>query len=389
MNRPLPPLPAASPIASSASPAIRGGGASRESVQVDDFEGEVRQYLRRSIATGFWVVLLGFVVFLLWAFFVPLDEGVPSPGTVVIETKRKAVQHQQGGLVSEVLVKEGQWVEQGAVLLRLDGSAAMANLQSARQSRASLNENRLAQRAVLEGLLTVGEYRKKQQQLLEKELQGLRQVVNEGYAPASQLYQLERSLGDLQSSMADLLANQQKARQSILDLDHQLLAADERLRAAQTDFDRLSILAPVSGQVVDLGIASAGGVLQPAERIMEIVPTNEFLLIEARVQPQYIDRIREGGTADVRFSAYANSPQLVAPGVLQSVSADALLDAATQQSHYLARVQLTQEGLSKLDGRALQPGMPVEVVLKTGSRTLLQYLLHPLSKRLAASMKEE
>jgi protease secretion system membrane fusion protein len=386
MNRPLSSFSALSRAAPSKVMAKRAG---QEPPWPEEFEDEVRRYLRRSIATAYWVVGLGLGVFLIWAFFVPLDEGVPSPGTVVIETKRKVVQHQQGGLVAQVLVKEGQWVEQGELLLQLDDSAAMANLQSARQTRASLNENRLAQRAVLKGLEQVEQYRKSQQQLLEKELLGLRQVVSEGYAPASQLYQLERTLSDLQSSVADLLANQQKARQAILDLDHQLLAADERLRAAQTDFSRLGILAPVSGQVVGLTIASVGAVVQPAERIMEIVPVNELLLIEARVPPQYIDRIREGGAADVRFSAFANSPQLVAPGILQSVSADALLDAASQQQHYLARVQLTEEGINQLEGRALHPGMPVEVVLKTGSRTLLEYLLHPLTKRLAASMKEE
>lgn len=386
MNRPITSYSSTSQARSAVS---RSVDIPQATAQEDDFQSEVRHYLSQSITMAYWVVGLGFFLFLLWASLVPLDEGVPSPGTVVIETKRKVVQHQQGGLVAQVLVKEGQWVEQGALLLKLDDSAASANLQAAKQTKNSLNENRLAQQAVLKGLLKVEQHRKSQQGLIEQELEGLRKVVSEGYAPATQLYQLERTLSELQSSIADLSTNREKTRKAILDLDHQLLAADERLRAAQTDFTRLELVAPVSGQVVGLGIASAGGVIQPAERIMEIVPANEFLLIEAQVLPQYIDRIRQGDAADVRFSAYADSPQLVAPGLLQSISADTLLEPNTQQPYYLARVQLTDEGLAQLDGRGLQPGMPVEVILKTGARTLLQYLLHPLTKRLAASMKEE
>jgi membrane fusion protein, protease secretion system len=103
----------------------------------------------------------------------------------------------------------------------------------------------------------------------------------------------------------------------------------------------------------------------------------------------FIDRIATGDAVDIRFSGFSNAPQLVVDGVLTSVSQDVLIDPATQQAYYLARAVITPEGLNMLGKREMQPGMPAEVIIKTGSRTMLNYLLHPLTKRVATSMKEE
>jgi membrane fusion protein, protease secretion system len=108
------------------------------------------------------------------------------------------------------------------------------------------------------------------------------------------------------------------------------------------------------------------------------------------VPPNLIDRIHPGLTVDVRFTTFSHSPQLVVDGVLDSISADVLADPPPNSSpYYLARVSLSKEGLKELGKHQLQPGMPVEVVIKTGERSLIAYLMHPLVKRLAASMKEE
>jgi protease secretion system membrane fusion protein len=122
---------------------------------------------------------------------------------------------------------------------------------------------------------------------------------------------------------------------------------------------------------------------------MDIVPGKEALLIEARVQPHLIDRVRAGLPVDVRFSNFSHTPQLVVEGEVVSVSADLIVEPPPGTSYYLARVSLTEEGMKKLGNRELQPGMPTEVVFKTGQRSLLKYILSPLTKRLAASMKEE
>ena len=122
---------------------------------------------------------------------------------------------------------------------------------------------------------------------------------------------------------------------------------------------------------------------------MDIVPKGAPLLLEAQVAPHLIDRVQTGLPVDVRFSSFAHTPQLVVQGRVESVSGDLLSDPQGHTSYYLARVEVTPEGMQQLGHRVLHPGMPVEVVFKTGERSLLTYLLSPLTKRVAASMKEE
>ncbi len=124
---------------------------------------------------------------------------------------------------------------------------------------------------------------------------------------------------------------------------------------------------------------------------MDVVPEGEPLLLEARIQPHLIDKVRTGLPTDVRFTTFAHSPQLVVQGEVVSISTDLLSEqqGGTVVSYYLARIKLTDDGMKTLGDRRLQPGMPTEVVIKTGERSMLMYLLNPLTKRLAASMKEE
>jgi protease secretion system membrane fusion protein len=156
---------------------------------------------------------------------------------------------------------------------------------------------------------------------------------------------------------------------------------------------RTVLLAPASGQVVGLQTHTIGGVIQPGQKIMDIVPAGEPLIIDAQIQPHLIDKISVGQDADVRFSTFSNTPQLLVEGKLVMLSKDLLTQAASNNqpatSYYAARIAITPKGLKDLKGHQLQAGMPVQVVIKTGERTLLTYLLHPLTKRIAASMKEE
>ena len=142
-------------------------------------------------------------------------------------------------------------------------------------------------------------------------------------------------------------------------------------------------------QIVDLAFQTVGGVVGPGQKLMDVVPEGQALLIEARVPPHLIDRVHKDLPVDVRFSSFAHSPQLVVEGQVISVSGDLITEPQTNTSYYLARVQVTPEGMKALGKRQLQPGMPVEVVFKTGERSMLTYLLHPLTKRLSAAMKEE
>lgn len=419
---------------------------------------------------GFWALALGFGGFVAWAALAPLDEGVPSYGMVSLDTKRKAVQHLSGGIIREVLVKEGDVVKEGQVVIHLDDVTVKANYQALRQRYLGLRaaESRLlaeqqglnqinmhpevkealqdplvqnqahnqvqlfqSRRAGLraelqgieesilgqEGSLQAYEKmlisRKTQLALLEEELKHTKELVAEGYAPRNRQLELERQQAETQASASELLGNSTRSRKVIAELRQRGLArqqeylkevetqlADvtrevqgdrEKLSAAYADLERLQIRAPVAGQVVGLIAQTVGGVIQPAQKVMDIVPETEPLLLEAQIEPHLIDKVRTGLPTDIRFSGFAHTPQLVVAGEIQSISNDLLTEqqGGTVISYYLARVKVTPEGLAALGKHQLQPGMPAEIVIRTGERSLLTYLAGPLYKRIAASMKEE
>lgn len=427
---------------------------------------------RRIARIGLWTLALGFGGFLVWAALAPLDQGVPTFGTVSVDTKRKVVQHLQGGIVREVLVREGQMVSVDEPLLRLNESATRAAYEAVRQQffslkavegrllaelrrlptaafdpelvNAATKDSRLGQQMIIQSQLLQTRRRsldaqilalrenmraqeslivsagqiainlKIQQELLEKELEGVRELAREGFLPMSRQMEMERMLASIRSQAAENVANETRARQSVLELRQreitlqaeqqkdveqqlselrpEIQAQSERFKALNEDLDRTVIKSPAAGQVVGLAVQTVGAVIAPGERIMDIVPKDEALVIESKVDTQLIDRIKRGDPVDLRFSAFANTPQLVVPGVLRSLSTDALTDAAPNgvtTQYYLARIEVTPQGLKELGSRRLQAGMPVEAVIKTGRRTMLEYILHPLTKRMAASLKEE
>jgi len=262
--------------------------------------------------------------------------------------------------------------------------------------------------AAYKGML---ESRKSQLALLSEELKNTRGLVAEGFAPRNRQFELERAVAESHTAMAELQGNTIRALRSIgemrqrsisrqqeyrkevqtqmADVSREVQGDAEKFRALQNDMERIDIKSPAAGQVVGLAVQTAGGVIQPGQKLMDIVPNDEPLLLEAHVQPHFIDRVHAGLPVDIRFSAFSHSPSLVVDGKVLSVSGDLLTDPATNLSYYLARVAVTPAGLKKLGKRQLQPGMPTEVIFKTGERSLLTYMLGPLTKRVAASMKEE
>lgn len=253
--------------------------------------------------------------------------------------------------------------------------------------------------------------RKNQMALLNEELVNTRGLVKEGYVPRNRQLELERQVSESSSSIAELQGNNVRSLRSVGELRQRAIARKQEYRkevetqlgevtrealsdagkfaALQDELSRTQILSPAAGQVVALAAQTVGGVITPGQKLMDIVPANESLLLETRVLPHLIDSVKPGMAVDVRFSSFARSPQLVVEGALTSISGDLLVDPQTGAGYYLARVALTPKGLKKLGNRQMQPGMPVEVVLRTGERSMLTYLLHPLTKRIAASMNEE
>lgn len=283
-----------------------------------------------------------------------------------------------------------------------------AALQAELQSTEESIQGQQAMIQSYEGMLV---NRKNQQTLLAEELTNTRELVKEGYAPRNRQLELERMASEASSGVVELQGNTLRAKRAIAELRQRAIARQqdyrkevetqlaevsrevpgdaEKYRAAKDDLGRIEIKSPATGQVVGLAFQTVGGVIGPGQKLMDIVPEDQALLIEARVAPHLIDRVHKDLAVDVRFSSFAHSPQLVVDGKVASISADLLVDPQTGVGYYLARVGVTAEGYKKLGKRQLQPGMPVEVIFITGERSMLTYLLSPLTKRLAASMKEE
>jgi len=436
----------------------------------DDFSQALQADTRAVIRLGIWTLIVGFGAFLLWAAFAPLDEGVPVPAVVSIETKRKTIQHLSGGIVEKVVVREGQQVKAGDLLVELNEGTTRANFEAIRQNymaqraaesrllaevsghakidfhadlkvaekdpviqqhittqtqlfearKAALaselsafKENIAALNAQLAGIDQQLQSRKLQADKQAEQLKNLRELANEGYAPKNTVLQMEQTQAELRAMLADLKANRLKTQRSIAEMSmreaqrkqealkesaaqlaevrKEVQAGREKLEASGDELARVKITAPVDGQVVGISIASVGGVVTPGQKLMDIVPDAEGVLLDAKIQPQMIDRLRPGDKADVRFSAFAHTPQLVVEAVVKSISKDAVTEitAMGNVAYYTARVQITPEGLKQLGQHNLQAGMPAEVLIKTGERSLLTYLFHPLLKRVAGAMTEE
>lgn len=422
----------------------------------------------RATRWGVLALLLGLGGFLAWAAWAPLDEGVPAHGVVAIDTKRKPVQHLSGGIVRQVLVREGDVVQEHQPLISLDEQAARANYEAVRQRYLGLRaiQGRLlaeqvgsptiawhddllaarddpwiaaqmqaqqqllrsrreglqaelraideaieGQQALLRAYQGVLPSRREQLALLQEELRNIASLVAEGYAPRLRQSELQRQVAELQAQQTELLGQIERAQRAIAELRQRALArqqdyrkeveneltrvnleaqADaERYRAARADLQRTEIRSPAAGQVVGLAVQTVGAVIQPGQKLMDIVPENEPLLLEARLEPHLISKVSPGLPTDVRFSTFAHAPQLVVEGEVVSVSGDLLTDPHTGAPYYLMRVALTPEGIKLLGSRRLQPGMPAEVIVKTGERSLLTYLAGPLVRRVAAGLKEE
>jgi HlyD family type I secretion membrane fusion protein len=423
---------------------------------------------RKIVIIALLAIFGAFGGFLIWALFAPLDEGVPAPGTITVFSQRKVIQHLTGGIIKDILVKDGDEVEEGQVLVVLDDAQAKARATATRSEyyAARVLEARLfAEQVMSESFIVpqdvlqqaeedprLAEYVKVQQELfkarrksltnsvnilqeqirgleeyikgiekvqhakqqqieiLQGQLASLRELAKDGYYPKNRLLDMERALADLIGSRSEELANIERARRSIAelklkivstqqeflkDVDAQLSDVHKKVEALEKQYqadvdtlERMKIRSPVNGIVMNLAVHTIGGVVSPGQPILEIVPKNSDLIIEASVPPQEIDKVHPGLVADLRFTAFhdRNTPILV--GKVTFVSPDRLVEKTRGIPYYLCHVEVTPEELKKLGNKELKPGMPVEVIIKTGERTLWNYLTRPLLDRIAKAMKE-
>jgi HlyD family secretion protein len=414
---------------------------------------------RRPAKLGFLVIFLAFGVAGGWAATTEVDGAIVGSGTVAIETNSKQVQHLEGGIIGEILVKEGQLVHAGDVVLRLSDISAKATrdtyrnqLLAARVLEARLTAERdeqptiklpddivalagdpVVQKAVADqqvqfddrrrslksqmgildarvdglnteigGLAIEQDSTTKQVGYINQELVGLRQMLASKLVPLDRVLSMERERTRLEGAIGRAIADQARARNSIgeaqmqrQELQHKFQEETaaaitevrqkigdltEKDRVAQDVMGRIDIRAPVDGTVQDLKVFSVGQVIRPGEALMEVVPGNESLIVRAHFATNDISHVYAGQKAEVRFPAFHSRSIPVILGRLASVSHDRLVDEVTHQPYFLGLVEVNTTDIPDELRSRLRAGMPAEIIVSSGSRTVLSYLTSPLTE---------
>ncbi len=445
----------------------RAAGAPVEDQRGAGLAMRVRRSFERELRTGLRVLLIGGALAGGWATLVPLSGAVVVAGALIAETNVKKVQHPTGGIVAQILVRDGMRVEEGDPLVRLDATQARTNLQvltkqldqvrvriarlvaerdgteephfpgdlAARGGDAGIGQllaserslfkarasSRRSQRELLRshigqlgeeiaGLEAQIKSKAAQLDLIAGELTGVQSLYDKQLVPLTRLTTLQREAARLDGERGQLVSSIAEAHGKISEAELQIVRIDQDFRtevmkdlresqdkeaelaersiAARDQLNRIDIRAPTSGLVHQLSVHTVGGVIGPAEVLMEIVPDSDDLQIEARLPPNDIDHVRRGQKGLVRFSAFnqRTTPQL--DGVVSFVSADASHDKQTSAAYYTVRVTLPANERRRLGSLQLVSGMPTEVFLQTGNRTMMSYLLKPIADQLQRTFNE-
>ncbi|OWW18995.1 HlyD family type I secretion periplasmic adaptor subunit [Noviherbaspirillum denitrificans] len=417
---------------------------------------------------GWLIVLLGVGGFLLWASFAPLDKGVPASGTVTVSSNRKVIQHQTGGTIEDILVKEGDTVKAGQPLVRMNEIQAKANAEAARVqyytaraiearliaerdgkkgiifpdelvnakgdlrvtnsialqtqlfiSRQSslqselgaLDESIAGLKAQVSGLQATLESQKQQQQILKEQLEGLRDLAKDGYIARNRLLDLERTYAQVNGGISENIGNisrsqrqiaelglrrmqrqqdyQKEVRTQLSDVQREAEALANRLSSLDYELTNVVVRAPVDGTVVAMNVFTKGGVIPGGFRMMDLVPADDPLVVEAQLPTHLVDKVHKDLPVELLFAAFNQNKTPHIPGVITQVSADKLSDERTGMPYYKLKAQVTPEGKKLLKDLQIRPGMPVEVFIKTGERTMMSYLLKPIFDRAHSSLSEE
>ena len=422
---------------------------------------------RRLIRVGLAVIVALVLGIGIWMVITPLSGAAIAPGAVKVDMNRKTLQHQEGGIIKEILVRDGSHVEAGQTLLvindvrvdanydllitqldsemakasrlftesTLDGSVSYAKELLSRDQESRVKELMRRENAVFatrrqmldtqirllkeqiqearreaDALGEQVEAEKRAIQWQQEELRANQQLAEKGFMSNTRLLALQRGVADYEARLGEHRAVLAQARQRSGDFELRIAslrnnymkeAADElkdataktydlreRLRPSLDASQRQKVIAPVSGEVVDLRITTVGAVVGPREPLLDIVPANPELIIEARVRPEDITYVKIGGDADVRLSAFKQRITPTVTGKVTYVSADSLSDNKSGATYYLIHVKLAPESLKEAGDLKLQAGMPAEVFVTTPARTPLQYLLDPLTGFLQRSFRE-
>lgn len=422
------------------------------------------------VKAGWTIVLVGFVGSLIWATFAPLSKGVPMQGIVVVAGNRKQIQHPAGGIVQDILVQDGEHVQAGQVLVRMNDVKVRAEAAAIRaqylnelavkarlaaeathartitfpaelvanatahapqvEDNMRLQEQllisrRLALQATVDALReTVAGYSSQlagakstevkkvaEQSTLTDQIASMRELAGEGYVPRSKLQDLEREnarlgaeistqtglTGQLASQIAEArlrIAQQQDEYMKdvgtqLTDVQRDTDALRGRLSESEFEVANSEVRSPVEGTVVGVNVFTNGGVVAAGAKLMEVVPSGAPLEIEGELPVNLVDKVHEGMPVEIMFTAFNQNTTPRIPGSLASVSADRLTNEHTGAPYYRVRVKVTPRGMKLLQHLTVKPGMPVEVFVDAGQRSMLSYLLKPVFDRAHLASTED
>lgn len=417
-------------------------------------------------------ILLGLfvVVFGIWGALAPLSSAVAALGQVSVSGNRKMIQHLEGGIVEQILVKDGDMVKQGQLLVQLekiqfqseleiasaqlleslakearlvaerddapditfpkelldstdDVSQSMMNAQqsefNARKKLLDDSELVSAQRieqlrnqidgidAIMQSrhdlLVSFTEETSEWENLFEQQLvdkMRLRDIMREKVrlegeiaSYGAEVAKIEVQISEIESQM---IVNRQEFLRTVLaelsDTQRNIAELRARTNSLSDSLARTEIRSPVDGTVLNLQIHTLGAVIAPGSPILDIVPANEKLIIDGKVATHEINYVATGMEADIHFAGFAHVRSLKAvQGEVYEVSADALVDMATQIPYYSVKIRLTEKGQEELARNKLEikPGMPADAMIVTGSRTLLEYLIQPFENLFIRGLREQ
>lgn len=444
------------------------------STHMHEWYSEVPRSSRGATLFGVAMIALTFLGFGYWGSTALIAGAIVSSGSFVATGENKIVQHLEGGVIEEILVREGDVVEKGQVLIRLDETAPRAELRrlqlreattmametrlkaemdekdtvtfperllshetdpdfhsildtqrqvlkarrnSVKQEIATLKEGMDALEQRVKGGKTQLQSVHTQLDIYQQELDAKAQLLKQGLIRKPDVLALERAKANMQGEIGRLNGEIGDARERISRIQEQIMSVRndaikdviekmhevtaelkdvrERIRAARDVLERVNIVAPVNGAVVKLRYHTPGGVIEAGKNIMEILPLQEELIIEARIQPKDIDSVKMGQKAAVRLTALNRRITPMIDGEVVYVSADSVGGnrqdssvGAEPTDEYVARIKLNVREASEVEGFSPTPGMPAEVYIKTADRTFLEYLTKPLLDSMARSFRE-
>jgi adhesin transport system membrane fusion protein len=367
--------------------------------------------------------LVTILVFLAWAFWAEIDQISRASGQVIPSGRVQVVQSADGGVVSELKVREGDVVEKGQLLVRLDAVKARAAYDDSRAKEAALVANLARLEAELydkplqfpEKVIAYREFLANQQSLYAKRREavkaeldtlsemlslvteelGMNQPLLEtGDVSRSEVLRLQRQVTDLQGQLANRRNRYLQELQTEMSKTQEELASAEQLRRQREDqLSYTDLYSPAAGIVKNVRFTTVGAVLRPGDEMLTIVPTDDELIVEAKVRPADIAFVRLGQSATVKFDAYDSSIYGSGMGAVSYISADTLVEQTSRGENPYYRVHVTVKTDSMKVHRQdetieIQPGMTATVEIKTGESTVLRYITKPITKTLSESLSE-